>query len=117
MLEQVDRLGIPLGPGQPTSLLRALGRRNDWLDLTVFGALLVELFPLFAQKGVSMRSGFFGPAERALRAAGHHVDFVPADFRRFGELAESFQPRVGATAAAPPARNRECRALLEQRHA
>jgi acyl-CoA hydrolase len=102
MLDPVDRLGIPLGPGQPTSFLRALGRRNDWLDLTVFGALLVELFPLFAQKGVSMRSGFFGPAERALRAAGHHVDFVPADFRRFGEIAERFTPRVVATAAAPP---------------
>lgn len=102
MLEPVDRLGIPLGPGQPTSLLLALGRRKDWVDLSVFGALLVELFPLFAQKGVSLRSGFFGPAERALQAAGHNVEFVPADFRRFGEITERFKPRVVATAAAPP---------------
>jgi acyl-CoA hydrolase len=102
MVEPVDRLGIPLGPGQPTCFLRALGRRTDWVDLAVFGALLVELFPLFAQKGVRMRSGFFGPAERALRAAGHEIEFVPADFRRFGEIAERFKPRVVATAASPP---------------
>jgi acyl-CoA hydrolase len=105
MFEPVDRLGIPLGPGQPTCLLRALGQRTDWLDLRVFGALLVELFPLFAHKGVRLRSGFFGPAERALRAAGHDIEFVPADFRRFGEIAERFGPRVVATAAAPPDEN------------
>lgn len=80
MFEPVDRLGIPLGPGQPTCLLRALGQRTDWVDLRVFGALLVELFPLFAHKGVRMRSGFFGPAERALRAAGHDIEFVPGGF-------------------------------------
>ena len=105
MFEPVDRLGIPLGPGQPTGLLRALGRRTDWVDLGIFGALLVELFPLFAHKGVRLRSGFFGPAERALRAAGHNIEFVPADFRRFGEIAERFNPRVFATAAAPPDQN------------
>jgi len=102
MFEPIDRLGIPLGPGQPTGLLRALGQRNDWEDLGIFGALLVELFPLFAHKGVWLRSGFFGPAERALRAAGHRIEFVPADFRRFGEIAERFKPRVVATAAASP---------------
>ena len=102
MFEPIDRLGIPLGPGQPKGLLLALGRREDWVDFTVFGALLVELFPLFAHKGVRLRSGFFGPAERALRAAGHNIEFVPADFRRFGEIAERFRPRIVATAAAPP---------------
>ncbi len=102
MLERVDRLGIPLGPGQPLGLLRALGDRDDWIRLDVFGALLVNLFPLFAKPGVHLRSGFFGPAERALRAAGHNVSFIPADFRRFKEIAERFDARVVATAAAPP---------------
>ena len=105
MIESVDRLGIPLGPGQPIGFLRALGRRTDWTDLRVFGALLVELFPVFAHEGVSLRSGFFGPAERALRAAGHNIEFVPADFRRFAEIGERFNPRVFATAAAPPDEN------------
>ncbi len=105
MLEPVDRLGIPLGPGQPKAFLHALGDRTDWEDLTVFGALLVELFAVFAQPGVRLRSGFFGPAERALRAAGHAVEFVPADFRRFREIAQRFAPRVTATAAAAPDEN------------
>jgi acyl-CoA hydrolase len=105
ILEPVDSLGIPLGPGQPSAFLHALGRRDDWRSLRVFGALLVELFPLFARSGVAYRSGFFGPAERALRAAGHDVSFVPADFRRFEEIAHRFAARVVATAAAPPDRD------------
>jgi len=101
-LEPVDRLAIPLGPGQPKGFLHALGERTDWEALEVFGALLVDLFAVFAQPGVRLRSGFFGPAERALRAAGHAVEFVPADFRRFREVGERFAARVMATAAAPP---------------
>ncbi|MCR9093868.1 MAG: 4-hydroxybutyrate CoA-transferase [bacterium] len=102
LLRPVDRLGIPLGPGQPKDFLHALGERQDWEDLAVFGALLVDLFPVFAQPGVRMRSGFFGPAARARRAAGHAIEFVPADFRRFAEIAERFAPRVVATAASTP---------------
>lgn len=102
LVEPVDRLAMPLGPGQPLAFLEALGRRTDWQELTVFGALLTGLFPLFAQKGVHYRSGFFGPAERALRAAGHDVAFVPGDFRRFEKIARQLEPRIVATAAAPP---------------
>lgn len=47
-------------------------------------------------------SGFFGPIERGYRDAGHRVEFVPADFRRFAPLLEHLAPRVMATAAAPP---------------
>jgi acyl-CoA hydrolase len=102
MFERTDRLGIPLGPGQPVGLLRALGRRQDWIELTVVAALLVEPFALFEHPGVHLRSGFFGPVERGLRAAGHHVSFIPADFRRFKEINERFDARVFATAAASP---------------
>jgi len=98
----VDRLAIPLGPGQPPLFLHTLGERERFEDLSVFGALLVDLFPLFARPGVSFRSGFYGPAERALRDAGHCVSFVPADFRRFVKIAEKMKPRVMATAATPP---------------
>ena len=106
MLQCEDRLAIPLGTGQPVALLHALGGREDWTRLDVFGALLADLFPLFAHPNVHLRSGFFGPAERALRAAGHDVRFVPSDFRRFAEIAKRFAPRVVATAAAPPDANR-----------
>ena len=97
-----DRVALPLGPGQPPAFLRALGERDDFEDLCVFSALLIDLFPLFAKKGVKLRSGFFGPVERALRAAGHRVEFVAADFRRFAQVAREFAPRVMATVTTPP---------------
>ena len=97
-----DTLAVPLGPGQPAGFLHALSARDDWRGLRVFGALLIDLFPLFTRPGVTLFSGFFGPVERALQAAGHPVEFLPADFRRFATLARMMAPRVMATAAAPP---------------
>lgn len=101
-LRAADALGLPLGPGQPPAFLEALGAREDWTDLRVYGALLAVLTELFNRPGVHYVSGFYGPLERALRDAGADVDFVPADFRRFGPLMRHRSPRVMATAAAPP---------------
>ncbi len=98
----VDTLAVPLGPGQPPAFLHALGERERFENLTVFSALLIDLFPLFTRPGVSLQSGFYGPAERVLRDAGHVVRFVPADFRRFVKLARQMKPRVMATIATPP---------------
>src|SRR5262245_35252005 len=97
-----DTLGIPLGPGQPGAFLHALGDRDDFTDLTVFGALLVDLYEVFTKPGVRYLSGFYGPAERFLVDSGARVEFVPADFRRFSRIAEQFEPRVVATVATPP---------------
>jgi acyl-CoA hydrolase len=97
-----DTLGVPLGPGQPAALLHALGEREDFEDLVVHSALLVDLYPLFTRPGVRLRSGFFGPAERFLADAGHAVEFVPADFRRFSIVAQRAHPRVVASAATLP---------------
>ncbi len=102
LIEPRDSLGLPLGPGAPPALLTALGQRDDWVDLRVFGALLLGLYPLFTRAGVRLRSGFFGPVERGLRAAGHDVQFVPADFRRFTRLLAELCPRVMTTLATPP---------------
>jgi acyl-CoA hydrolase len=94
-----DSLGVPLGPGQPTAFLHALGERDDFDDLVVHGALLIDLFAVFTRPGVRFRTGFMGPAERFLLASGADVQFVPADFRRFALVAEQVSPRVVATAA------------------
>ena len=102
LLRPDDTLAIPLGPGAPGAFLHALGDRGDWQGLEVFGALLLDYFTVFTKPGVRLRSGFFGPAERALRDAGGNVEFIPADFRRFVTIAEQFAPRVMTTAAAPP---------------
>ncbi|TDL06582.1 acetyl-CoA hydrolase/transferase family protein [Mycolicibacterium obuense] len=101
-LRPVDTLGIPLGPGQPPAFLRALGARTDWTALQVYGALLAVGTELFSRPGVRYLSGFYGPLERALRDSGADVDFMPADFRRFGPLLQRQRPRVMATVATPP---------------
>ena len=101
-IRSVDTLAVPLGPGQPGEFLHALGRRDGYTDLTVFGALLVDLYEVFTKPGVRHLSGFYGPAERFLAESGARIEFVPADFRRFSRIAEQLAPRVVATVATPP---------------
>jgi len=107
-VRDVDTLAVPLGPGQPTGFLHALGERERFEKLEVFAALLVDLFPLFTRPGVTLYSGFFGPVERGLRDAGFDVHFVPADFRRFAQIARRMAPRVMATTASPPDAQGRC---------
>jgi acyl-CoA hydrolase len=101
-LEPADTLGIPLGTGQPPAFMAALGERDDWTDLRIYGALLLTWSEAFKHPNVHYLSGFFGPVERSLRDAGANISFAPADFRRFEPLLEQQAPRVMATAAAPP---------------
>ena len=101
-LETDDTLGMPLGPGQPPAFMRALGEREDWTALRVYGALLAVGTELFSRPGVHYLSGFYGPIERTLRDTGANIEFAPADFRRFGPLLERQKPRVMTTVATPP---------------
>ena len=82
--------------------MAALGERDDWSDLRVYGALLSVGTELFGRDGVNYLSGFFGPFERALRDGGAAISFAPADFRRFAPLYEEQRPRVMCTVASPP---------------
>ncbi len=102
VLRPADTLAIGLGPAHPVAFLHALGERDDWQDLLIFGALLTDLYQVVAAPGVRYHSGFFGPAERFFRDAGAAVEYVPADFRRFEPIVQRLAPRVMATAAAPP---------------
>jgi len=101
-LEPADTLGIPLGPGQPPAFMAALGGRDDWTELRIYGALLLAWSEAYRHPNVHYLSGFFGPVERALRDQGANLSFVPADFRRFEPLLEQQAPRVMATVATPP---------------
>lgn len=102
LVRPTDTLGMPLGPGLPPDFIFALGERDDFEDLQVFAALLIDLFPLFLRPGVHYRSGFYSLAERILLDQGADIQFVPADFRRFTTIAERFKPRVVAGLATPP---------------
>ena len=51
-----DTVAIPLGPGQPGAFLHALGTRDDFRDLRVFSALLLDAYPVFARPGVTLLS-------------------------------------------------------------
>jgi acyl-CoA hydrolase len=98
----VDAIGMPLGPGQPPALIEALGRRTDWEELRMNGALLSVLSDLFVHPNVHYLSGFYGPLERLLRDSGANIGFAPADFRRFLPILSAMAPRVMITAGAPP---------------
>jgi len=102
LVRDTDQLAVPLGPGQPMALLHALGKRERFDHLQVFGALLVDLYELFTRPGVHLQSGFYGPAERFLLDSGADIQFVPSDFRRFTPILERLSPRVIATAVAAP---------------
>lgn len=102
LIGSTDSLAIPLGPGVPGQFVHALAAREAWDDLRLFGALMPDLYEVLLRPGVSMRSGFFGPAERFMHAAGARIEFVPADFRRFAPVLEQISARVVATAATTP---------------
>lgn len=101
LVQRRDLVGFGLGPGIPHAFLQALGRRQDWEDLVLGGALLLDVYEVCTRPGVSYRSGFFGPAERFLAAAGHQVELVPGGFRQFAPILAAFRPRVMAVQAAP----------------
>jgi acyl-CoA hydrolase len=103
LLSPNDTLAFGLGPAIPDAFLRALGEREDWTDLVIGGALLLDYYTLFTRPGVSYRCGFFGPAERILQAEGHRVELVPSGFRQFAPTLARFAPRVLCAQAAPAA--------------
>lgn len=76
-IQTADTLGIPLGPGQPPAFLRALGERDDWTDLRVYGALIAVLTELFSRKGVRYLSGFFGPSSARCATAAPTSPLLP----------------------------------------
>jgi len=102
MIRPRDTIGFGLGPANPDAFLTALGRRDDWEDLTLGGALLLGYYTVCTHPNVSYRSGFFGPAERMMAAQGHRVELVPGGFRQFAPILRRFAPRVMTAQAAPP---------------
>lgn len=99
-----DTISVPLGPGQPGSFMHGLATRVDYEELEIYTALLLDFYEIFTRPEVTCLNGFFGPVERMLIDAGHDVQFVPSDFRRFAPILQRRSARVVATVATPPDR-------------
>ena len=98
----MDSIGFGLGPANPDAFLTVLGSRDDWEDLVLGGALLLNFYDVLTKPGVSYRCGFFGPAERLLFSMGHRIELVPGGFRQFAPILARFAPRIMVAQAAPP---------------
>jgi len=101
LLRVDDHLVIPILTGQPAAFLAALGERSDWRGLTIFGGLLTEPHPVLQHPGVRYISGFYGPIERMMIAAGANIDYLPADFLGYERYARQVKPRAVAAAVSP----------------
>ena len=102
-IRPTDTIGFGLGPANPDAFFTALGAREDWVDLTFGGALLLGYYPVLLHPNVAYRCGFFGPAERMMLSQGASIELVPGGFRQFAPILRRFSPRVMAAQAAPPA--------------
>src|ERR1051326_6830870 len=88
--------------GQPVGLLEALGARPDLEELVVYTGLLIRPFAILQHPRIRVVSGFFGPIERAARALGRPIEYLPADFHGLERLALAMRPRVVLAATSPP---------------
>ena len=102
LIGTTDAVGFGLGPANPDAFLTALGGRDDWVDLTFGGALLLGFYPVLSHPNVTYRCGFFGPAERMMLAGGANIELVPGGFRQFAPILRRYDPRVMTVLAAPP---------------
>jgi acyl-CoA hydrolase len=96
-----DTVAAPIATGQPATFLNALAQRDDYRNLTIFTGLLIEPYPVLQQPGVHLISGFYGPVERMLKAAGGNVEYLPADFLGWERYAMLTHPRVVVSALGP----------------
>jgi acyl-CoA hydrolase len=89
-----DAAGFGIITGTPVALLKALGKRTDWEDLTFSGGLSLAPPDVFLHPNVHYRVSFFGGVERGLVAKGADAQHVPSFFRHYGLLIEHLKPRI-----------------------
>src|ERR1035441_6506627 len=78
LIRSRDAIGFGIITGTPVALLRALGARDDWEDLTFSGGLSLGSPEIFLHPNVHYRVSFYGGHERALAARGADVQHVPS---------------------------------------
>ena len=53
LLRPADTMNLGFGPAQPCVLLEAMSERDDWEDFTVFGGMLIQVYPVFTKPGLT----------------------------------------------------------------
>ncbi|NNN03853.1 MAG: 4-hydroxybutyrate CoA-transferase [Acidimicrobiaceae bacterium] len=102
LIRPVDTLGLGLVTGTPRTLLEAMSKRDDWVDLTVSGGLILGNYDLFRHPGVHYRATFYGAGERLYRDQGTDIQFIPSFFRHYGLLCRDINARVMMMQASMP---------------
>jgi acyl-CoA hydrolase len=102
LIQPRDTVLCGFAAGQPVGLLEALGARRDLEEIVLFTGLLIRPYALLQHPGVRVVSGFFGPIDRAARAAGASIEYLPADFHGLERLALRMRPRVVLAVTTPP---------------
>lgn len=97
-----DTLACGFVAGQPVGILEALGARRDLEEITLYTGLLARPYAFLQNPALRVVSGFFGPVERAARATGASVEYLPVDFHGLERLALRLAPRVVLAATSPP---------------
>ena len=105
LLRPRDSVGFGLITATPKALFGALSRRADWDDLTICGGLTLGQYDLFTHPNVHYRCQFFGGADRAYRARGGDVQYVPSFFRHYGLMMQRLGIRVMLLAGSLPDAN------------
>jgi len=99
-----DTVMTGLAGGQTPGLLEALGTRTDLEQVSLYGALFMRPYALLEHPAIRVQSGFFGPAERVVRAQGATIEYMPVDFHGTERLLLRSKPRVIFAATTPPDR-------------
>jgi acyl-CoA hydrolase len=107
LIRPTDTVGFGLITGTPLTLFGALSKRTDWEDLTICGGLSVGSFDVFRHPNVHYKCQFLGGADRAYKAEGHDVQYIPSYFRHYGNMMERFGIRVMLVPASMPDANGE----------
>jgi acyl-CoA hydrolase len=102
LVRPVDTILTGFAGGQAGAILEALGARTDLADVALYAGLLGAPYRLLLTAGVRVVSGFFGPVERAARAQGCRIEYLPADFHGLEALALRMKPRVVLAVTTPP---------------
>lgn len=105
LVRPVDAICLGLVSGTPRTLLSELSKRTDFENLTLSGGLILGSYDLFTHPNVHYRCSFFGGAERAAKAAGGDVEYIPSFFRHYGLLVQQANTRVMMAQGATPDEN------------